>query len=160
AGLYAPVIRCLASRDERTCMAAVGCLGVLPIDSAAIPAVAYADAPSAIVRKQTLVSFAQRNLLLTDDMLLRRLHDDDLSIRGTASLILKPRGLSQEQISLGGLIFSPKAEQRVSVISFLKNRADLDPVVWLLQLSRDPVEMVRLSAIEALAAHKTPMVQR
>jgi hypothetical protein len=58
------------------------------------------------------------------------------------------------------LIFSPTPEQRVSVISLLKNRADLDPVVWLLQLSRDPVEMVRLSAIEALAAHKTPMVQR
>ena len=125
-----------------------------------IAAVAYVDDPSADVRKQTLSSFAQRNLLLTDDMLLKRLHDEDPTIREIASLILKTRGLSQELISLGGLIFSPKPEQRVSVIPLLKGRTDVDPVTWLIQLSRDPVEMVRISAIEALASHKTPSVQR
>ena len=57
-------------------------------------------------------------------------------------------------------MYSDKAEQRLSVIPLLKNRTDLDPVVWLLQLSRDPVESVRLSAVEALATHKTPAVQR
>ena len=77
-----------------------------------------------------------------------------------ASLILKTRGLSQEQISLGGLIYSPKPEQRVSVIPLLKDRTDVDPVIWLIQLSRDPEEMVRISAIEALAKHKSPTVQR
>ena len=81
-------------------------------------------------------------------------------IREMASLILKTRGLTQEQISLGGLIYSPKPEQRVSVIPLLKNRTDIDPVIWLIQLSRDPVEMVRISAIEALAKHKSPTVQR
>jgi HEAT repeat protein len=158
--IHVPVVRCLAARDPETRMAAVACLGSLPIDSAALAAVAYVDDPSTDVRKQTLSSFSQRNLLLTDEMLLRRLHDDDPGIREIANLILKTRGLSQEQISLGGLIYSPKPEQRVSVIPLLKNRTDLDPVIWLIQLSRDPVEMVRMTSIEALAKHKTPTVQR
>ncbi len=99
-------------------------------------------------------------MLLTDEMLLKRLHDSDAAICEMANLILKTRGLSQELISLGGLIFSPKPDQRVSVIPLLKDRPDVDPVTWLIQLSRDSVETVRISAIEALAAHKTPAVQR
>jgi HEAT repeats len=158
--IHPPVVRCLAARDPETRMAAVACLGTLPIDSAAVPAVAYVEDPVADVRKQTLSSFAQRNSVLTDDMLLKRLHDDEPSIREMASLILKTRGLSQELISLGGLIYSPKPEQRVSVIPLLKNRSDLDPVIWLIQLSRDPVEMVRMRSIEALAMHKAPNVLR
>jgi hypothetical protein len=158
--IHPPVVRCLAARDPETRMAAVACLGTLPIDSAAVPAVAYVEDPVADVRKQTLSSFAQRNSVLTDDMLLKRLHDDEPSIREMASLILKTRGLSQELISLGGLIYSPKPEQRVSVIPLLKNRTDLDPVIWLIQLSRDPVEMVRMRSIEALAMHKAPNVLR
>jgi hypothetical protein len=161
-GKFLPlVVRCLAYNDAPTRMAAVACLGTLPIDSAAASAIPYLDNdPSPEVRKQTLVSFAHRNMLLTDDMLLKRLHDQDLSIRETASLVLKTRGLSKEQISLGGLIFSPMPAQRVSVIPLLKDRTDLDPVLWLLQLSRDPVETVRISSIEALANYKTPAVQR
>jgi HEAT repeat protein len=158
--IHVPVVRCLAARDPETRIAAVACLGALPIDSAAVSAVVYVEDPIADVRKQTMSSFSQRNLLLTDDMLLKRLHDDDPSVREMASLILKTRGLSQEQISLGGLIYSPRPEQRVSVIPLLRNRTDLDPVVWLIQLSRDPVEMVRMSSIEALATHKEPSVQR
>ena len=87
--LSAPVVRCLASRDDQTRMAAVACLGALPIDSVAVAAVAYVDDSSADVRKQTLSAFARRNALLTDDLLLKRLHDEDLTIRETATLILK-----------------------------------------------------------------------
>jgi len=159
-GLYGPVLRCLASRDERTRMAAVGCLGTLPIDNAALAGVAYVDDPSSDVRKQTLSSFAARNLLLTDEMLLKRLHDQDATIREMAGLILTTRGLSHELVGLGGLMYSPKPEQRVSVIPLLKDRTDIDPVTWLIQLSRDPVESVRISAIEALAQYKSPTVQK
>jgi hypothetical protein len=159
-GLYGPVLRCLASRDVQTRMTAVGCLGALPIDNAAIAAVAYVDDPKFDVRKQTLSSFAARNLLLTDEMLLKRLHDEDAMIREMAGLILKTRGLSQELVGLGGLMYSPMPEQRVSVIPLLKGRTDLDPVTWLIQLSRDQVESVRISAIEALAQHKSPTVQK
>jgi HEAT repeats/HEAT repeat associated with sister chromatid cohesion len=158
--LYRPVVRCLGNRDPRTLVAAVACLGSLPIDNAAAPAIAYVQSKYSDVRKQTLISFARRNLLLTDDMVLNRLHDEDPLIRMTAVLILKSRGLTQEQIDLGGLIFSPKSQERISVIPFLKDRTDIDPVVWLIQLSRDSEEMVRITAIEALAAHKTPSVRK
>ncbi len=159
-GLHPSVLRCLASPDATTRMAAVACLGALPVDSAAAPALAYLDDANADVRQQAIASFSQRNFLLTDDMLFKRLHDENATIRESASLILKIRGLTQEQISLGGLMYSENAEQRLSVIPLMKNRTDLDPVVWLLQLSRDPVETVRLEAVEALASHKTPSVQR
>jgi hypothetical protein len=159
-GLYVPVVHCLASRDIATRVATVACLGMLPIDNAAGTAVAYVDDPEVDVRRQTLSSFAQRNLLLTDDMLLKHLHDEDFVVRDMANLILKTRGLSQELIGLGGLMFSPRPDQRVSVITLLKGRTDVDPVTWLIQLSKDPVETVRISALAALAQHKTPLVQR
>jgi HEAT repeat protein len=153
--LHRPVVRCLASNDVRTRIGAISCLGYLPIDSAAAPAVAYLeDNESVDVRRQTLVSFAQRASLLTEDLLLRRLHDSDPSIRETATLVLKTRGLNQEQISLGGLMVSPKAQQRASVITLIKNRTDIDPVVWLLQLSHDADETVRIQVVESLAAQK------
>jgi HEAT repeat protein len=159
-GLYGPVVRCLAARDEHTRLAAVACLGALPIDDAALAAVGYVEDSNPDVRRQTLSSFARRNLLLTDEMVLKHLHDQDPVVREMASLILKTRGLSQELISLGGLMYSAKPDQRVSVIPLLKDRADLDPVVWLIQLSRDTEEMVRMSAVAALADHKSPKVQR
>jgi hypothetical protein len=159
-GIHPSVLRCLANPDATTRMAAVACLGALPVDTAAAPAIAYLDDSNPEVRQQTIASFSQRNFLLTDDLLFKRLHDENATIREQASLILKIRGLTQEQISMGGLMYSDKAEQRMSVIPLLKNRTDLDPVVWLIQLSRDPVESVRLSAVEALAIHKTPTVQR
>jgi hypothetical protein len=155
-GLHKPVVRCLASRDVRTRIAAIACLGYLPIDSFAAPALPYIDDGESVdVRRQTLVSFAQRPTLLTEDMLLKRLHDPDLSIRETAGLVLKARGLSQELISLGGLLVSPKPQQRASVISLIKDRSDIDPVVWLLRLSHDSDETVRIQAAMALASQKT-----
>ena len=143
-----------------TRVATVACLGMLPIDDAAVSAVAYVDDPDVDVRRQTLSSFAQRNMLLTEDMLLKHLHDDDAVVRDMANLILKTRGLSQELISLGGLIFSPRADQRVSVITLLKGRTDVDQVTWLVQLSKDPVETVRISALAALAQQNTPAAQK
>ncbi|MGZ3318474.1 MAG: HEAT repeat domain-containing protein, partial [Isosphaeraceae bacterium] len=158
-GLHRPVVRCLASTDIRTRIGAIFCLGSLPIDSAAAPAVAYIeDNDSVDVRRQTLVSFAQRPYLLTEDMLLRRLHDSDSTIRETATAVLKARGLNQELISLGGLLVSPKPAQRCSVISLIKNRTDIDPVVWLLQLSHDTDETVRIMAVQALGAQTSQTV--
>jgi hypothetical protein len=159
-GLYVPVVHCLASRDVPTRIATISCLGTLPIDNAADAAVAYIDDPIADVRRQTISSFAQRGLILTDDMLLKHLHDEDAVVRDMANLVLKTRGLPQELIGLGGLMYSPRADQRVSVITLLKGRTDIDVVNWLIQLSKDPVETVRISAMAALAKHKTPVVEK
>ncbi len=159
-GMHPGVVRCLSSRDSTVRSAAVACLGALPIDELSAPGLPYLEDPDRQVRKQTLVSYSNRPNVLTVDMLLTRMNDSDPTIQEAASLVLKTRGLSQEQISLGALIFSPKPAQRVSVIPLIKDRSDLDPVVWLIQLSKDSVESVRLAAIEALASHKSPLVER
>jgi HEAT repeat protein len=158
--VYRPVIRCLGQRDALTIVKAIACLGALPVDNAAAPALAYIDNADPDIRKQTLISFSRRNLLLTEDLLLTRLHDTDPIIRDAANGILKLRGMSQEQISLGRLIFSPSPQQRISVISLLKGRTDVDPAIWLIQLSRDPEEMVRISAVEAMSSLPSTAVRR
>ncbi len=89
AAIHKPVVRCLGARDPETRMAAVACLGNLPIDNAAAPAVRYVDDPVADVRKQTVSSFSQRSTLLTHEMLFNRLHDSDPVIREMASLDLE-----------------------------------------------------------------------
>ena len=93
--------------------------GLLPIDNtAAHPRFLYLEkSKNSDVRKQTLISFARRNLLLpTTCFSIDFTTKEPSSIRETASLILKTRGLTQEQISLGGLIFSPKPQQRIPSI--------------------------------------------
>jgi hypothetical protein len=44
----------------------------------------------------------------------------------------------------------------LAAISRLRQRADIDPVVWLIQLSHDPEERVRARALEELAAVNSP----
>lgn len=159
-GLHAPVVRRLGDAEEAARIAAVKCLGELPIASAAAPAVAYLDDPkSAEVRKQVLVSFARRPALLSEDEVLRHLStDNDPTVVEVARIVLEVRGLNQEQISLGRMIFHPKAEIRASVMPLLRNRTDIDPVIWLMRLSHDPEESVRLGAVDALAARMSPEV--
>jgi HEAT repeat protein len=156
--LHRPVVRCLASPDVRTRIAAVACLGFLPIDAAAAPALPYLEDSSVDVRRQAVVSFAQRPRLLTEDMLLKRLHDEDPNIRETVDVVLKARGLTHEQIELGSLMVSPKPQQRASVVKLIQNRTDIDPEVWLLQLSHDADETVRIQAAEALASQKNQSI--
>jgi hypothetical protein len=158
-GLIDPAVRRLGDREPMARAAAVACLGRLPIDAVAGQAVAYLDDPRSVeVRRQVLVSFAARPALLSEDVVLKHVFDQDPVIREAAELVLKSRGLTQEQISLGSMIFHPKPEIRASVIPLLKDRADVDPVVWLLQLSHDREESVRIGAVDALAARLSPEV--
>lgn len=154
-GIHPSVVRCLASNDVRTRAAAIYSLGLLPIEAAAAPALAYVGDKSVEVRRQVILSFAARRGLLTEDMLIERIHDEDQAIREAAFAALKLRGLNQEQISLGVLMTSPRADQRASVIALVKDRTDVDPVVWLMRLSHDKDDSVRIRAVEALGAQKT-----
>src|SRR5579864_963901 len=159
-GFHAPVVSRLADPQPTLRAAAVACLAALPIASAAAPAAAYVADPDAVVRGQTLVSFASRRSILSDESILRCLSDSDMRVPPLAEQVLKARGLTPEQIGLGALIVHPKTELRESVIPMLATRTDIDPVVWLLQLSRDPEESVRLKAAEALAARNSPEARR
>jgi len=163
AGLHGPVVRCLTHRVPTVRAAAVACLGYLPIDDAAAPAIPYLEdmSPGAgLVRNQVLISFSRRRALLTEDAILKHLYDPEPGVPEMAEFVLKTRGLNHEQISLGRMIFHPKAELRASVIPLLNDRTDIDPVVWLIHLSRDSEESVRASAVQALASRPTPEVRQ
>jgi hypothetical protein len=151
----APVVRRLADPQPVLRATAVACLGALPLDSAAAPAAAYLADPDPIVRGQVLASFANRRMLLPDETILARMSDPDPRIPPLVQQVLTARGLTQEQIGLGGLIAHPKPEMRESVIPLLANRTDIDPVTWLVYLSRDEVESVRMKAAEALASRES-----
>jgi HEAT repeat protein len=154
------VVRHLHDAEPEARIAAVTCLGELPIDTLAAPAVSCLDDPrSPAVRKQVLISFARRPALLSEDMVLGHVFDDaDKALPEVAKFVLKTRGLNDEQIVLGSKIYDSRPEVRASVIGLLKNRTDIDPVIWLLRLSHDANETVRLGAIDALAARMSPEV--
>ncbi len=158
---YEPAKRCLGDREPKTRAAAVVCLGSASIDSMAAPAAAYVEDPdSGGVRYKTLMIFANRPSLLTEDAVIKRLHDHETGIPELAELILKGRGLSKDQIFLGRQMYNPRPEVRSSVIPLLRERSDIDPEVWLLQLSRDADEHVRAKAVEALADLESPRVDQ
>ena len=159
--MYEPAKRCLSDREPKSRAAAVVCLGALPIDEKAAPAVANVDYPdNGGVRYRTLMTFANRPGLLSIDAVLKRLHDTEPGIPELAELILKGRGLNKEQIFLGKQIFNPHPEVRASVIPLIRDRTDIDPVVWLLQLSHDADDTVRAKAVEALVNRDSPEVDR
>jgi HEAT repeat protein len=148
---HAEVLRCLADAQPALRMSAVACLAALPLDSMAEPAVAYLADPNSDVRRQVLAAFAGRASLLSDEAILSRMGDTDPRVPPLAEQVLKTRGLNQDQIGLGALMYHPRPELRESVIPLVSNRTDIDPVIWLTQLSRDKDESVRMKAAEALA---------
>ena len=156
-----PATRCLSDAEPKSRAAAVVCLGTAALDSVAGPAAAYVEDPTnGGVRYKAMMVFANRPDLLTEDALLKRLHDTEPGIPQLAEMILKNRGLTKDQIYLGRQMDDPRPEVRASVIPSIRDRTDIDPTVWLLQLSRDTDETVRTKAAEALGHRESPEVDR
>lgn len=156
AGLHPPVVLCLGHAETRARAAAVHCLAALPLDDQAEPALVGLRDPQVAVRLQVLQDFAARPALLTEDALLPVLHDVYPDLATLAVKLLEGRGLTSEQIGLCKMISHPRPTMRASAIPLVLNRTDIDPVIWLLHLSRDPEESVRLKAVEALTDRITP----
>ena len=151
-GFHTGVVRCLADPHETARASAVACLGALPMDRAAAPAVAYVDDASPMVRRQVLSSFARRTGILTEDAILARTNDSEPDIAQMAEVVLRGRGLTGEQIGLGRMILHPKPEVRASVIALLKDRTDIDPMTWLLQVPGSAPDNPRNLDKDALAS--------
>lgn len=154
-GFHPLVVRRLEDAESACRAAAIRCLGRLPIDEAAAPAVAGIRDGDFQVRYQTLVAFADRPRLLTDEAILPLLHDPVPDLGGLAERVLKARGLSQEQVGLGRLVSHARPDIRASAIPLLLKRDDIDPIVWLLHLTEDADASVRLQAVRALEGRIT-----
>lgn len=157
-----PVSTLLADPEPQIRAAAVLNLAMVPLDSVAEPAAARIRDKAPEVRRQALSGFARRPGVLTEEDILERLYDEDPSMRLLARTVLDQRGLSEEQIELGSQVFNPDPTYRQQVIGKLNGRDDIDPIVWLIHLSRDKNEGVRAEAIGAMRARATApeVVQR
>lgn len=159
--LYDAVLLRLKDPQGKARIAAVACLGALPLDAGAAPAVEMLADGEPGVRVQVLVSFIERPTLLTGEAILPLLYDPSPFVPPMAERVLKSRGLSPEQIGLGKLVVHPRAEMRIGAIPLLTNdHADIDPITWLIFLSRDADESVRLKAVEALAGRDVHEVKQ
>lgn len=159
-GFVDHVTRHLGDTEVKSRAAAITCVAASPLPGLANQAAVNIDHSQAAIRYATLMAFAQKPAALSNDDVTRRLHDEEPSIAELAAFILKSRGLSQEQVGLARLITHTKADLRASVIPLVKDREDIDPEVWLLQLTHDNVEFVRVKAVEALKGRTSPDVER
>jgi HEAT repeat protein len=159
-GCYALAAKRLSDPEGVARAAAAGCVGSLPIDDLARPAVACLRDPELSVRYQSLVALANRPNVLGEEELLPLLHDPVADLAKLAEKVLAGRGLDAELIAVSRMATAPKPEMRASVIPILVKRQDIDPVVWLLRLTEDADAAVRLKAVEALAGRVTPEVRQ
>ena len=74
--------------------------------------------------------------------------------------MLRARNLDDEQIGLAKLLYHPRAELRASAIPLIEAREDIDPVLWLVRLSRDSDDSVRSKALDALGRLASPDARR
>ena len=160
AGLYAQARRLLADPTPKGRAAAVMCLAALPLDDKAAPAVNLTKDDDWQVRLQVLAGFSGRPDVLTNEEILPLLHDSQDELAELAGTVLKARGLTRDQIGLAKMLVHPKPGVRTSAIPLLLQRDDIDPTVWLLFLSRDKDETVRLQAISAMTGRPTPETRR
>ena len=155
-----PATRLLGDRDPKSRAAAVVCLGSSPIDAMAALAAPYIDDPdNGGVRYHTLKTLATRTAVLSDDAILRRLHDT--RARPPRAGRDRPQGARPDQgakSSSAASWYHPKPEVRVSIVPLICERTDIDPTIWLLQLTHDADETVRAKAAEALVGRTSPDV--
>jgi hypothetical protein len=156
---HQPVCRLLIAPEPQARAGAVLNLSRIPIDEMAAPAAVRVADVDPVVRRQTLVGFAHRSGVLSEDAVLPRLHDEDPSLVLLAQWVLTTRGLTDNQIELGRQVFHPVAEVRKAVLAQIEDRDDIDPIVWLLHLSRDPNEAVRAEALKSMGQRAdTPQI--
>ncbi|MFO0958159.1 MAG: HEAT repeat domain-containing protein [Isosphaeraceae bacterium] len=123
---------------------------MVPLDSVAEPAAAKIRDRAPEVRRQALAGFARRPAILTEEDILERLYDEDPAMQLRARTVLEQRGLTEDQIELGSQVFNPDPGFRKQVVAKLNGRDDIDPIVWLIHLSRDKDEAVRAEALKAM----------
>jgi HEAT repeat protein len=105
--------------------------------------------PVAEVRRAAILALGPVPGVLNTDDLLRWLHDPDAGVRALCADALRSRGLKAEHIQLGRLMTDDRPEVRLQVVERLRTANDLDPGIWLRQLSHDSAPAVRAAAIRA-----------
>jgi hypothetical protein len=84
--------------------------------------------------------------------LLPVLHDDDPEVRRACEDVLRiDRHLSPQSYEIGWCLYHPDPAQRLNVLDHLRRGADVEPGVWLRELSHDESPAVRLAAVRVMS---------
>jgi hypothetical protein len=84
--------------------------------------------------------------------LLPVLHDDDPEVRRACEDVLRiDRHLSPQSYQIGWCLYHPDPAQRLNVLDHLRRGADVEPGVWLRELSHDESPAVRLAAVRVMS---------
>ena len=84
--------------------------------------------------------------------LLPLLHDADADVRKACEDVLrKDRRLSPECFKIGWCLYHPDPAERLNVLDYLRRGADVEPGVWLRELSHDDSPAVRLAAVRVMS---------
>jgi hypothetical protein len=112
--------------------------------------------PSANVRRQAICAVGLRPDLISSEDLLPWLHDPDKEVRRWCEKALRSpqRNLSEVQVELGRLITDNNAHERLKAFRYLRRDNNLEPGVWIMRLSYDPEDAVRIAAARAAAEHR------
>jgi hypothetical protein len=84
--------------------------------------------------------------VVTDDELLRCLHDADPEVRQLCELGLRSRGRTPRDIRLGRRFTAPDPAERQKLLLDLADEEELDVTVWLERLTADADPAVRAGA--------------
>jgi HEAT repeats len=85
--------------------------------------------------------------------LLPMLHDADAEVRKVCENVLKTnRHLSPACYKIGWQLYHPDPAERLNVLDCLQRGADVEPGVWLRELSHDDSPAVRLAAVRAMSS--------
>jgi HEAT repeat protein len=106
--------------------------------------------PSADVRQLILLALGDHEELLNTDDLCRYLHDESHAVRSVCERALRARGLSPRQVMLARLVTDPRPAARAEVPALVLQTPELDAVIWMEKLTRDPAPAVRAATARAL----------
>lgn len=81
---------------------------------------------------------------------LSLLHHQQADVAERAEQILLEHGLSATEIALGRLLTHPDPTMRAQLALSLPRMHQVDRIVWLLEMTRDPEVVVRMAALEAI----------
>jgi hypothetical protein len=90
------------------------------------------------------------------DVLMRWLHSADATVAARAEAVLRRQGFTDVQVELARRLFDADTAVRIELARTLPRLTSIDPVPWLLWLSRDPDAEVRLAAISLMATTGDP----
>jgi hypothetical protein len=97
---------------------------------------------------------------VSDDDLLRCLHDTDPEVRRLCEMGLRSRGRSPRDIRLGRRYTAPDATERQKLLIDLAEEEELDVTVWLDRLTADPDPAVRAGAARVAVERRADLAAR